>query len=72
LHTSVNYTSAEYDIYTKGEITIEKYQEYTQAGGGNGIDNILLENMNSITSYRVIKDKLFFYSENMKLELEKE
>lgn len=72
LNTSVNITYGRFEIVNKGCIDIFSYEEVTQVAGGNGIDDILRENIPLITSYEVLDDRLIFVSENCQIRFEKE
>ena len=72
LNTSVNLSKGSFQISSKGNINILNYHEITEVGGQNEIDNKLLQNISSITSYQVLNDILIMKGINCEIEFKKE
>lgn len=72
LNTSVNLAKGSYQITTKGDISIFNYQEYTEVGVQNDIDDKLLQVTSKITSYKVLENILLLKGDNCEIELKKE
>ena len=72
LNTSVNLAIGNFEIINIGIINISNYQESTEVGGKNEIDDKLLQNIPLITSYQVLSNYLFFKGNDIKIEFEKE
>ncbi len=72
LNTSVNLAKGTFQISSNGNVDIFNYQEMTEVGGKNEIDNKLLQNIPTITSYQVLNDILIMKGINCEIEFKKE
>ena len=72
LNTSVNLAKGSFKISSKGHINIFNYQEITEVGSQNEIDDKLLKNIPSVSSYQVLNDDLILKGYNCEIELKKE
>ncbi len=72
LNTSVNLAKGSFQTSSKGHINILYYHEITEVGGQNEIDDKLLKNIPSVSSYQVLNDVLILKGNNCKIELKQE
>jgi hypothetical protein len=67
LDTSVNSAMGHYSLPENGTFIITSYGEITAVGGGNEMDQLILEKMKTVTSYDAYSNKIVLHGDDCEL-----